>query len=112
MRMWGREPKKMCSQHLLGEHLEMHMFLGHLKEQKRINGYVEHNELDVTKIKERHDSLVEEMIRRGVNHKTPLEFNVDLTYLPSSILERTLNIEESNNLLVQRCEKCRQRENV
>ena len=28
MRMWNVDPKLMCNKHLLGEHVEMHMFFG------------------------------------------------------------------------------------
>ena len=31
MRMWMVDPQIMCRQHLLGEHTEMHMFVGTLK---------------------------------------------------------------------------------
>ena len=28
MRMWNVDVTKMCNKHLLGEHVEMHMFVG------------------------------------------------------------------------------------
>ena len=31
MRMWLVPPQLMCDQHLLGEHLEMHMFIGTIR---------------------------------------------------------------------------------
>jgi hypothetical protein len=39
--MWGINPKKLCNQHLLGEHLEMHMFVGCIKKGISLKGYYE-----------------------------------------------------------------------
>ena len=33
MRMWGVDPKQMCRQHLLGEHVELHMQAGAVLEK-------------------------------------------------------------------------------
>jgi Pyrimidine dimer DNA glycosylase len=34
MRMWLVDPRLMCSQHLLGEHVELHMLVGSLNRKK------------------------------------------------------------------------------
>ena len=34
--MWNIKTEKMCNQHLLGEHVEMHMFVGTLNKNKSI----------------------------------------------------------------------------
>ncbi len=36
--MWGVSPKKLCNQRLLGEHLEMHMFLVCIKKGISLKG--------------------------------------------------------------------------
>ena len=40
MRQWFVNPKLMCRQHLLGEHCEIHMFIGSMKKQINMNGYI------------------------------------------------------------------------
>lgn len=70
--MWKVDPKKMCRKHLLGEHVEMHMFVGTIIKGKSISGYVKKNLVEVHNIKKRHIELSEEMVRRGFNHKSEL----------------------------------------
>ena len=41
MRMWLVDPKKLCREHLLGEHLEMHMFAYSINNDKNIEGFLE-----------------------------------------------------------------------
>ena len=75
MRMWNLNPKQMCDKHLLGEHLEMHMFVGAIKKGKSIKGFITTGLVRVYEIQNRHDQLANEMIGRGMNHKAPLSFN-------------------------------------
>jgi len=72
MRMWDVPPATMCRQHLLGEHLEMHMFVGAIAKGTSMYGYIENGLLDVSKLQSRHDELVTEMTNRGMKHKSPL----------------------------------------
>jgi hypothetical protein len=39
VRHWLVRPELMCRQHLSGEHLECHMFLGSIEGQRTLNGY-------------------------------------------------------------------------
>lgn len=39
MRMWMVPPIVMCQQHLLGEHVEMHMLIGAMKKGTSMAGY-------------------------------------------------------------------------
>ncbi len=76
MRIWDIEPEKLCRQHLLGEHRELHATWSILTNDKK--GYRGHPEVKrwVGKLKalyKRHESLVEEMLKRGYNHKSPLD---------------------------------------
>jgi len=76
MRIWDISPKKLCRQHLLGEHRELHAIWTVLIENKK--GYSKHPETLRWKNKLkalylRHDSLVKEMERRGYQHKSPLD---------------------------------------
>jgi len=76
MRMWNIDTSKMCNQHLLGEHVEMHMFVGTLNRNKCIQGYLDKGLVEVHNIKKRHQEIVKEMKKRKMNHKSPLpEYN-------------------------------------
>lgn len=101
MRMWNVNPRIMCRQHLLGEHLEMHMFMGYIKRGKSIQGYIQKGLVEVWQIRSRHDELVEEMKRRGYCHSSPM--NEDL----SNCIEGDIDVEKSLSELLDRCEECR-----
>lgn len=75
MRIWDVHPKNLCQKHLLGEHSELHAIWNIITKNKK--GYSLHPETLrwVGKLKAlyfRHGELVEEMGRRGYNHKSPL----------------------------------------
>ncbi len=76
MRIWDISPKKLCTNHLLGEHRELHAMWTIITENKK--GYSRHPETLrwIGKLKAlyaRHESLVDEMIHRGYSHKSPLD---------------------------------------
>jgi len=75
MRIWDIPPEKLCRQHLLGEHRELHAIWSILTEEKR--GYANHPETRrwrgrLKALFIRHDALVAEMTRRGFQHHSPL----------------------------------------
>ena len=107
MRMWMVNPAAMCNKHLLGEHVECHMLVGHLQRKRRITNYIRLNLLQPKSLRERHDQLALEMKDRGMLHKSPLpEF--DLSYLPEEHRTYTVNAEDSLNELSGRCSGCRE----
>ena len=75
MRVWDLSPEMLCDKHLGGEHREIHavyniLTMGH-------SGYSHHPETKrwagkVDALVRRHDTIAREMVRRGVNHKSPL----------------------------------------
>ena len=76
MRIWDISPKKLCRNHLLGEHRELHAMWTVITEQKK--GYSMHPETIRWKGKLkamylRHEDLVKEMHHRGYLHKSPLD---------------------------------------
>ena len=76
MRIWDIEPNKLCRNHLLGEHRELHALWSVLVNDKK--GYSRHPETLRWKGKlkalfSRHGELVLEMKRRGYNHQSPLD---------------------------------------
>jgi hypothetical protein len=75
MRIWDIEPERLCRQHLLGEHRELHGLWVILAEGKQ--GYARHPETrrwqgKLKALYRRHEQLVAEMGRRGYRHQTPL----------------------------------------
>ena len=103
MRMWGVDVKLLCRQHLLGEHLEMHMFAGTLMKGKSIKGYIDKGLVNPFEITLRHDLLAEEMISRGYNHQSDLEFSSwGLELIP-------IDTEANRKELARRCTECKKR---
>lgn len=103
MRMWLVNPKLMCDKHLLGEHVEMHMFAGCIRKGMSLQGYIDKGLYQPGWIGKRHDSLAAEMQERGMNHKSPLE----LEETPIKPLTEDF-IWGSIVNLGKRCEKCRE----
>jgi hypothetical protein len=108
MRMWMVNPKIMCNQHLLGEHVELHMFVGTLKKRISIEGYVRNGLVEPKSIISRHKQLAEEMKQRGMHHKSPLK-KVNLRYLPKETITAKVNISKSLADLLKRCKRCKSR---
>jgi len=101
MRMWSTPVKMMCNQHLLGEHVEMHMFVGSINKGISIKGYVDKGLVDTSKIRDRHNELAFEMIMRGIGH------NSDLPFFKIEDMGK-VNVEENINILINRCTKCKE----
>lgn len=76
MRIWDVSPSKLCRNHLLGEHRELHAMWSIITTKKK--GYSSHPETLRWKGKLmamylRHENLVTEMNKRGYNHHSPLD---------------------------------------
>ena len=100
MRMWMVNPRLMCRKHLLGEHVELHMFVAAIRRGLNLSGYLQNRLLEPHNISARHDELVREMERRGYQHRSPLpEFNP----VRCGRISRRANLTE----LVRRCKLCR-----
>jgi Pyrimidine dimer DNA glycosylase len=97
------DPTLMCRQHLLGEHVECHMFRGSILKGKSLRGFLETGLLDSRQLAHRHDELAEEMGLRGYRHASPLpsDFNVDAAV-------GDVNLATSMQELASRCPSCRQ----
>jgi hypothetical protein len=75
MRIWDLAPERLCRQHLLGEHRELHALWVILTKDKK--GFARHPETarwrgKLKALYQRHELLVAEMARRGYRHQTPL----------------------------------------
>ena len=76
MRIWDVHPSRLCRQHLLGEHRELHGLWNILVIGKR--GYSFHPETKrwegkLAALYLRHELLVAAMERRGYDHRSPLD---------------------------------------
>ncbi len=103
--MWNVDPKKMCRQHLLGEHVEMHMFAGTINRGISVRGYIEKNLFEPSTLEKRHDELVVEMESRGYNHKSPMP---EIKYSNiSEFMDAVIDGQKAHEDLVSRCELCK-----
>lgn len=107
MRQWMVDPKIMCRQHLLGEHVELHMFVGTINKGISIDGYLRDNLLEIPELYARHDELVVEMTNRGYNHKSELpptkrSYTFEQFY---KVINRKAALDE----LLRRCPRCVER---
>ena len=104
------DPTTMCRKHLLGEHVETHMILGSLRSGIRLDGYVRNNLLELKSLKKRHDDIAAEMVRRGYNHQSPLDWKeeeidsvMQTNEVKNSKVDRSLALGD----LHSRCSECR-----
>jgi hypothetical protein len=100
MRMWNVNPERMCNQHLLGEHVECHMFVGTLNKNKSVKGYIEKGLLEIHNLKKRHDEISKEMEKRGMNHKSKLPWY-------KKVIWGKINSKQNLIELKKRCEECK-----
>jgi hypothetical protein len=75
MRIWDISPNKLCNRHLLGEHSELHAIWSILTKGKK--GFTYHPETlrwrgKLKALYLRHEEILDEMKKRGFNHKSPL----------------------------------------
>lgn len=104
MRMWMLPPRILCRQHLLGEHGEIHKHRHNFVKRHSIAG--RRGQIEPMAMKRRHDELADEMLRRGMNHRSPYE-QPDLSHLPEADRFGTVNKETSLRDLHTRCDECR-----
>ena len=102
--MWMVNPRIMCREHLLGEHVEIHMFVGSINRGKSVKGYLEKGLLEVHSLYNRHEDLVKEMKRRCYNHKS----EVDEKWKFAEKIG-VIDKEKSLSELMNRCPKCKRR---
>ncbi|MFB6282583.1 MAG: pyrimidine dimer DNA glycosylase/endonuclease V [Halobacteria archaeon] len=102
-RMWGVAPVLLCDDHLLGEHNEMHMIVGTIRKHQHgeaiVQGHADKGQIDTSLIQERHDELKEEMIARGMEHESPMDYENELDI-------GEVDSQRSQEILRDRCEMC------
>lgn len=97
-------PRIMCRNHLLGEHAELHMFVGTIYRGYSVRGYLEKGLLEIHNLYDRHEILVKEMKRRSYKHNSRIdpEWKSAKT---EGFIDKVKSLEE----LLSRCSKCRMR---
>lgn len=107
MRLWMIEPKYLCRKHLLGEHGEIHKHRHNFEKHHTIRGRIfPITQIEPESMESRHNELAKEMLRRGMNHKSPYS-QPDLSYLPNELRYAKVNRNISIYDLSNRCEECR-----
>ena len=106
MRIWDVDPARLCRQHLLGEHRELHGLWNILTQGKR--GYSAHPETlrwvgKLAALHARHERLVEEMHERGYRHASPLDSRLALGAVEQDALIDSL-ADQERLLREKRCE--------
>lgn len=79
MRIWDIKPKKLCRNHLLGEHRELHAIWAVLSKNKK--GYSRHPETlrwkgKLAALYLRHKMLIKEFKNRGYEHNSKLDYKL------------------------------------
>jgi hypothetical protein len=107
--MWlGVDPAEMCRKHLLGEHVELHMLAGCLSQNKNIAsvvGLAKAGFIDICSRSWRHEEISEEMLRRGMCHKSKLNL-LNLATLPLEACQVIIDTNRSRLDLAARCPEC------
>lgn len=112
--MWMISPELMCTQHILGEHRELHALKGsiertkpkydnHEKHRKNLTTLAEDALIELESLKERH----EELVKHIDNHNSPIGEIPTLEYLPKKVRKAKVDKEKSKLDLIDRPEACK-----
>ena len=105
--MWMLNPKLLCNKHLVGEHGEIHLHRHIFVKKQSINGRIHPIvQIEPANMQARHNELAEEMIKRGMNHKSPY-IQPDIEYLPENMRNAKVNEKYNVDDLAARCPQCR-----
>ncbi len=103
-------PRCLCSVHLRGEHGEMHKHLPSFRKRHRVDGrFSPVVQIQFNGFEKRHDDLAAEMLRRGMNHKSPLIDIPSFAEIYPKYYNVMVDIDQSIKDLCERCELCRKR---
>lgn len=108
MRMWMVPPEVLCNQHLFGEHVECHMFVGTLNKSKDVSGYIKNNLLEIPSLRSRHNALAAEILARKFSHRSNLP---EITTIDKYVEHFAFRVDRKASMknLLSRCKKCRDR---
>ncbi len=106
-------PSLMCSQHIVGEHRELHALKGSLertkpeyknceKHRKNLTTLAKDGLVELKSLKKRHEELVKHL----KNHKSPIGKIPTLEHLPEKVAKAEVNKEKAIQDLIDRPEAC------
>lgn len=78
------------------------MLAGCILKEKSLKGYIDKGLVEIHNIIKDHNEIVAEMLRRGMNHKSPIQINHADLYKAGK-LDREKNLSD----LISRCGKCK-----
>lgn len=111
-RMWNVDPADMCREHLLGEHAELHKLVGGIRNHPHgeaiADGQAAEGNIDTSCIDSRHDSLAAELLARGYDHDSPLDYGDNEYQTGVGAIDADANRRE----LAARCDDCAARMGV
>lgn len=97
--------EKICDQCLLGIHKEIHQEAGTLQNHPHgeavVRGHFIRGQVDMMKLKPYHEKVVVEMKRRGMNHDSPFDYELDSSMTGNWFMEE-INFQAVNG----RCNDC------
>lgn len=95
--------KRLCRQHLLGDHGELHKHRHAFERRYSIAG--RRGQIEPLSMQAWHDALAAEMVRRGYQHRSPYTTPA-LDYLPNEDLHGTVDRVATLELLAAKCCAC------
>lgn len=106
-RQWLSDPRLMCKQHILGEHLEAHIFVSKMQKETSLKGFRKGSMFFGAEfVKSRHDKIAK-LLKQP--HKTPLfigELEIkNYPYIAPTLYDLTKSMED----LLGRCEECKRK---
>ena len=102
-KIWYTEPKILCAHHLLKEHLDHHLYAAWLNKSWDIDGFIRGDYVDPFTLAERHYVLEKEMLRRGMNHNSPIHIPDTMEASRRTIINKKMRKAE----LINDCPACR-----
>ncbi len=108
MRMWMVDPKILCKQHLMGEYREHFAIAGLMRLKRNFFGYIRNNLVEPKSIKDRFYAIRNEMLNRGYKPEKDWK-EPDVSYLPEEIQNYKVDVQSSQDDLLNRCTECRSR---
>jgi hypothetical protein len=104
--MWMVDTRILCRKHLLGEHVETHMFVGAFNKGTKAGRFASENLLEFKSLRSRHDELAREMERRGYSHTSPLPRLLACRQITKEEREVRIDRKAAGTELIRRCPEC------
>lgn len=103
MRIWDISVGRLCNQHLLGEHNELHCIFNTIVKGRKAWSHHPETKRWIGKLGAlylRHEEQIKEMVKRGIVHRSPL----DITKICGNTVQDKIicNLDDQVRILVER----------